>query len=701
MTVLLLALVMTAAPVAVEVRRAEVPPRIDGRIEELWFQADTVDRFVQHYPQEGAEPSERTEVFILQDDERLYIAVRAWALTAPPLGQLLGLEDEITLLLDPMDSKSMGYFFKLYGSGIQHSGLILENGANWDWSWEGVWYGAVRLYPDRLEAEFAIPFKSIRYNPAATGWGFDVERVIARERESVRVVEVREAEGGLMVSNFARLEGVAPRAQGYYFELFPEGYVRYDQQEAGESGRVKPFASLNLKWDPSPRTTLNGTVLPDFAQIESDPYSFNISRYPVMLGERRPFFIEGSELFRTTGAFGMYSPLRLFYSRRVGRPVAGEPVPILAGLKFTTRSSERSMGLLGAYTDEVSDGEGRVIEPRRGFAVLSGRTGLPDNTSLGLQFAGTAAGAEDYNYVLGSGWSMQSGSHRGAVEAAVSNHNARLGWALNSGYFGQRGIIQSYARLDVVSDSFSVGDIGYVPWAGRKLMGMGIGPLVRGRGRQFRSLGIMPGAFAVEHPGSNRLSCGLNANSALQFRDWGLSLYGEAGQAFEADTGYLARQANIYYWGNSLRHSLHFGLGGSHGWNYRRDWLAASYSSSATFTYNLFGRVALGLSGNNWWECDPAGGIVEVTSVVRPRIDYRVNARTTLNLYNELVFSTPGTDFGSSQLASSRLGLLFSWNFRPKSWLYLALNETSADRGEGLELAGRVAAVKLRYLFQF
>jgi hypothetical protein len=698
----ILVLAVAAVTISVEARRAEVTPRIDGRIEETWFAADTFNRFIQSQPQEGAEPTESTEVYVLQDDGNLYVAVRGWARKAPPVGQLYGMEDEITLLIDPMDSKSMAYFFKLYGSGLLRSGLVLDNGASQDWSWEGVWYGAVRLYPDRLEAEFAVPFKSIRYNAEATAWGFDVERFICRERERGHIIAVREEEGGLQVSNFARLEGIAPRVQGHHFELFPEGYVRYDQDQPDEFGRVKPSASLNLKWDPSPRTTLNGTVLPDFAQIESDPYSFNISRYPVFLGEQRPFFVEGSELFRLSGlGDGPFSPLRLFYSRRIGRPVAGEPVPIIAGLKLTTRSRGQGFGALGAYTDEVGDGAGGVLEPGRGFAVLSGRTGLPDNTSLGLQFAGTAAGSEDYNYALGSDWGFQAGAHRAAIQAAFSDRTGTPGWALNSGYAGQSGSIYSYGNLQVISDSFSVEDIGYVPWAGQKQLSVGAGPVVRGRGRYFRRFTFVPGAYASEQPGSDEMSLGVTTYSGIGFRDWGLEFDAGAGKINEADTGFLGRNASLSYWGNSLQHNLNAGVNGGYGWNYSRGWLAANYSDWATFTYYLFGRIALMLSGNNWWECDPEGRVAGVTSVLRPKADFRINATIAFNVYSELVFQTPGTEFDSTRFAGNRVGFLFSWNFRPKSWLYVALNDLAADRGEGLELASRVAAVKLRYLFQF
>ena len=123
-----------------------------------------------------------------------------------------------------------------------------------------------------------------------------------------------------MVSRWGTLRGLDPKSTGYYFELYPEGFVRYDKYR-GESGRVRPRLSLNFKWDLTPQMTLNATAYPDFAQIESDPFSLNLSRYPTYLSERRPFFLEGNEIFRMSDfgeGRGFFRPLNIFYSRRTG-----------------------------------------------------------------------------------------------------------------------------------------------------------------------------------------------------------------------------------------------------------------------------------------------------------------------------------------------------------------------------------------------
>ncbi|MDH5186988.1 MAG: hypothetical protein OEW70_08000, partial [candidate division WOR-3 bacterium] len=128
---------------------------------------------------------------------------------------------------------------------------------------------------------------------------------------------------------------------------------------------------------------------------------------------------------------------------------------------------------------------------------------------------------------------------------------------------------------------------------------------------------------------------------------------------------------------------------------------ANHYSTWFSYIYYIAGRVALTLSGNNWWECDPTGNFIEVTSVFRPKLELRINSRVSFNIYNEIVLTTPETRFTNTEFYSNRIGFLFSWNFKPKSWLYVALNDYRVDSGEGLELVDRIGAIKVRYLIYF
>jgi hypothetical protein len=703
MMYLILALLVAAAPAkTIEAKRAVTPPRLDGFIEDAWLAADSVEDFIQYMPDEGATPSERTVIYVMQDEANLYVAFRAWSLAAPPVGQLYGLEDELTLYLDPMDSRQTAYFFKAYASGLWRQGLILDNGGDQDWSWDGVWYVGTKRYPDRIECEMRIPFKTIRWREGSTEWGVNFERMIARKNENMLWTEYKESEGGNRVSEYGRLKGIAPRSKGFYFELLPEGYVRLDEDATG-TRRVKPSASLNVKWDITPQTTLNATALPDFAQIESDPYSFNISRYPVLLEERRPFFNEGSEIFRFSGlgVGGGFQPLNLFYSRRIGKAVSNQPVPILGGLKLTGRGRGWSAGLLGAATDRVTDTAGVELEPRRAFTALSGRGRLSPLFSGGLLFAGTAADTGRHNAVLGGDLGFDAGRHKAVLELAGSEYSGTTGLAMNSGYMGYMGRFLTTASASWVGDSFSVQDIGYVPWAGQRSLKVMSGPWWSGLG-PVRRLYVIPGVTVVRQPGSEEYSYNGELWSNFQMRsNAGGELNAQAGRSFEMDTNYFARSVNVAGWTSDLKYNINANVSYNHGYNYGRGFIADNYGGSLWGTYYIAGKVAAMLGVATFWELDPAGKVVAVTSPLSPRLDFRFDSRVNFNIYDNIVLATPGTSFDSTRVTANRVGFLLSWNFLPKSWLYVALNDFRMDSGEGLSLVSRVGAVKLRYLFYF
>ncbi|MCX7994927.1 MAG: carbohydrate binding family 9 domain-containing protein, partial [candidate division WOR-3 bacterium] len=413
---------------SLEVRFTDIAPMIDGHIEEIWSKADSAYDFIQFMPYEKEKPSDNTLVYVLQDENNLYVAFRCWTKNTQPVNQMSSNDDAVVLYLDPFGSKTTAYSFAVHISGIYSDGLILDDGRTKDNSWDGVWYYGVKQYSDRYEVEIKIPFKSIRYKKGLSEWGINFKRYISAKRESDYWTEVSQKEG-MLVSKFGVLKNIHPRAKGYYFEVYPEGFVRYDKIDT-LSGKIKPSASLNLKWDITSQTTLNATAFPDFAQIESDPFTLNLSRYETYLSERRPFFIEGSDIFRMADFGehkGFFSPLRIFYSRRIGKSINNEVVPIIGGLKLTSKSEKLNYGLFGAYTDEVKDSN-IVIEPKRGFGVFRAKYRVLENSDMGVLFSGTAVNSDTYNYALGLDGAYRSGANQLVLQGAYSDRNNKKGF---------------------------------------------------------------------------------------------------------------------------------------------------------------------------------------------------------------------------------------------------------------------------------
>jgi len=686
-----------------EVRFTENAPEIDGVIEKVWETSDSAYDFVQSIPYEKAQPTERTAVFVLQDAENLYFAFRCYAKEHPPIACFTGNEDYIEIGIDPFGSKSTAYYFTVYASEIRDDGWLLDDGRREDDSWDGVWYRAVKLYDYKFEVEIKIPFKSIRYKKGLNQWGIQFVRYIAHNRETDYWTEVLQIEE-FMVSKFGKLKGVTPYSTGYYFELFPEGFLRYDKMRE-EEGEFKPRLSLNFKWDLTPEATLAATTFPDFAQIEADPFELNLGQYPTYLDERRPFFLEGKEIFRMSDfgeGMGFFKPLDIFYSRKVGRSIDGEVIPIIGGLKFTNKSEKWNIGALTVYTDEYSEND-VVIEPRRGFGALRLKHKVLDNSDVGMLFSGTIVDNHNYNYAIGIDGVYRREVSQLIIQSALSDKNGKKGLAVSSGYFGWIGKFMSIINAEVVQDSFDVSGMGYVPWSGRQKFLALIGPFKTYQKGFLMNLFWGPAIMAAKEPGNPDWSKVIGIMINPNFRNnWGFNVEVTAGPYYEADTNYFHRDLNYSVWGNGPKYTINFGGDYGYTYNYWRGFLAYQGSNWITYYYSVTPRVSFTLNANLWIEWNPSNALIATTSMFTPRIEYRINADMKLGIFNEFVMTMPRINFSETELLSNRLGVLFSWNFKPKSWLYIALNDYRTQNEIGdLELQNQIGAIKVKYLLYF
>jgi hypothetical protein len=681
----------------VEVRFTEDTPEIDGVIEELWEISDSAYDFVQSIPYEKKPPNENTVVYVLQDDENLYFAFRCYAKEHPPIACFTGNEDYIKIGIDPFGSRNTAYYFTVYASEIR------DDGRREDDSWDGVWYRAVKLYNRRFEVEVKIPFKSIRYKKGLNKWGIQFVRFIAEKRETDYWTEVLQIEE-FMVSKFGKLKGIKPYSTGYYFELFPEGFLRYDKIRE-EEGKFKPRLSLNFKWDLTSEATLTATTFPDFAQIEADPFELNLGQYPTYLDERRPFFLEGKEIFRMSDfgeGMGFFKPLDIFYSRKVGRSIDGEVIPIIGGLKFTNKSEKWNIGALTVYTDEYSEND-VVIEPRRGFGALRLKHKVLDNSDVGMLFSGTILDKHNYNYAVGIDGVYRKEVSQLIIQSALSDKNGKKGWAVSSGYFGWIGKFMSIINAEVVQDSFDVSGMGYVPWTGRQKFLFLSGPFKTYQKGFLMNLFWGPAIMAVKEPGNPNWSKVIGIMINPNFRnDWGFNVEATAGSYYEVDTNYFHRDLSCSVWGNGPKYTINFGVDYRYSYNYWRGFLAYQGSNWITYYYSVTPQVSLILNANLWIEWDPANTLIATTSMLTPRIEYRINADMKIAIFNEFVVTMPRMNFSETELLSNRLGVLFSWNFKPKSWLYIALNDYRTQNETGdLELRNQIGAIKVKYLLYF
>ncbi len=348
--------------------------RVDGKLDEAaWELAPIADGFIQVDPDEGRPVSERTEARILFDGEALYVGVRLYD-REPVSGRLgrrdmpLSDSDWLGVVIDSYHDHRTGFSFDVNPAGVQRDAQksIGANGNETDdLSWDPVWEAGVTTDDGGWTAEYRIPFSQLRFSESDEPvWGIQLERVIGRRREySVLSFTPKSERGG--IATYGHLIGLRDTDPGQRLEISPYVVTRAEYVDPG----LNPFRTdseyfgsggVDVLYRVTSDFALNATVNPDFGQVEVDPAVINLSVYETFFQEKRPFFVEGSEIFN----FGRNtSGGQLFYSRRIGRrPQVGPPTPqadipdastILGAGKLSGKTgSGWSLGILEAVTSE-------------------------------------------------------------------------------------------------------------------------------------------------------------------------------------------------------------------------------------------------------------------------------------------------------------------------------------------------------------
>jgi len=368
--------------------------RVDGLLDEPeWRSAPAASDFSQREPLEGASATERTEVRVVYDATTLYIGVHAKDSNPDRLiarilqrdrvmvtGQFSSLprfagDDAVAILLDPFHDHRNAVIFATNANGAEFEALLTDEGRDFNIDWRGIWSVAAQRTADGWSAEFAIPFRSLRYPDARDGepWGFNVFRAIRRKNEEVLwSAWSRENEGFHRVSRAGHLEGLTdlPRA-GLNIEARP--YLLIGGSQEQETSRIDTDpdldAGVDVKWEVRPGLLLDLTVNTDFAQVEVDDEQVNLTRFDLFFPEKREFFLENSGIFEFGWrAFFEPPPFLLFFSRRIGIAEDG-PVRVIGGARLSGRVGAQTVGLLNIVTDEATFPDEGSFEPRTNFAV--------------------------------------------------------------------------------------------------------------------------------------------------------------------------------------------------------------------------------------------------------------------------------------------------------------------------------------------
>jgi hypothetical protein len=360
--------------------RASAPPVVDGLLAEgEWDDAAVVSSFMQYEPRRGAAATMPTEALLMYDSTHLYIAFRSWD-SAPLTARLtrrdaeLLEDDAVVVVLDSYFDRQSAYYFITNPLGTQLDGRVANDGRTVDRTWDATWLSAAATSDTGWTAEIAIPFTSIKYTAGeGSTWGINLGR--SRRRNLELSFWAGPLDNQFRVSQAGVVAGlnVPPPVRRHQFIVY--GLTRLQQDTTAEAD-----AGLDFRYALTPSLAAYATLNPDFATVEADQERVNLSRFELQLPEKRPFFLEGAELYRQR--------IRTFYSRRIpditgGAQVLGKQGPwTLAALG--TRSVPLGDSTVATYG---------VVRTQRDIGLSSAALMLANRTLEGVDQGSVGADA--------------------------------------------------------------------------------------------------------------------------------------------------------------------------------------------------------------------------------------------------------------------------------------------------------------------
>jgi hypothetical protein len=362
--------------------RLDAPLVIDGVLNEPIYSSEAVTTFIQKDPDEGKPATEKSEVWISYDDHNIYFSGKFLDSRTDSIDATLMRRDNLVesdwfwIYIDPYNDDRTGFYFSVNPGGSICDGTLF-NDDGMDDSWDGVWENQTTVDENGWNVEIKIPFAQLRFKESnEMTWGINLNRDIKRKHEMSFYVMVPKKESGF-VSKFADLVGLNGIKPKQRFEVLPyfvqkAQYLVHDENDPFyKSNQYSTSFGADVKFSLGSNLNVDATINPDFGQVEVDPAIINLSEFETFYEEKRPFFIEGSNIFSfgyggSNNNWGFnFSIPELTYSRRVGRPPQGNintegdvdypsETRILGAVKLTGKIDETwSIGAFSSLTEKT------------------------------------------------------------------------------------------------------------------------------------------------------------------------------------------------------------------------------------------------------------------------------------------------------------------------------------------------------------
>jgi hypothetical protein len=328
-----------------------LPIKIDADLnDEAWQNVNTEENFITSQPQFGKPSSHKTKVKIAYDDDAVYIAAYMYDTPEDIRKQLTARDiidrqdaDVFIFGFDTYLDRQNAFLFKVTAAGVQGDAKGAQNSIPvYDVSWNAVWESKVSIKKDGWVAEIKIPFSAIRISKnKVQDWGLNFGRIIRRENEFSVWSPVNPSISGDINQwgTWVGLTDIKPPLR-LSFQPYISGGFKTSPTSKGNVTEVLKSGGMDVKYGINESFTLDMTLVPDFAQVQSDNLLLNLTPFEVKFDDYRPFFTEGTELFNKAG---------LFYSRRIGATPGGAAAVLNKYANDPNYKIEKNPGITRLY----------------------------------------------------------------------------------------------------------------------------------------------------------------------------------------------------------------------------------------------------------------------------------------------------------------------------------------------------------------
>ncbi len=397
--------------------------KIDGILNEKVWKSTPTTGFFQREPNEGEPAEQTTKVWVAYDNNNLYVAAKLYDNNPSEIDKSLMRRDNLVesdwlfVYFDTYNDDRNAYFFAVNAGGSIADGTYYNNNSI-DNSWDGIWKSKTTINKDGWSVEIKIPFSQLRFKESDNmTWGVNFSRIIKRDGEKLFYRMVPSTEHGF-VSYFPNLIGLTGIKQKQRIEALPyivqraNFLIHDDKDPFYKANQYTTSFGADFKIGIGSNFNLDATVNPDFGQVEVDPAVVNLTAAETFFEEKRPFFIEGQNIFNFgTGGLGgnwgfNFGDPKLFYTRRIGRTPQGytsgysyidrpKETRILGAAKLTGKFDDTwSLGVVSAATERTyatlennNIKKEEEIEPFAHYGVLRSLKQFNNgNQALGFMF---------------------------------------------------------------------------------------------------------------------------------------------------------------------------------------------------------------------------------------------------------------------------------------------------------------------------